>query len=391
MHGDDFLDLSYEFGTPVRWQRALPCPCTDVTGFSTTRCSVCGGHGFVYDVPSEPFFAAIIEQKASRRQFLAQTMGEGEVGDSMLFLTSDAPCYLEVGVMDHFWALEAVTMRRVVLMPDSRLLLPPETRDLRAWVKLFPQVATLTEVPPPAPGGDGLVRVDRPTTLTFLAPKGYVVQKDVAQPRTFGQGGLPKRLPLKAVDTLLLPTGLAVVGGDGPGTGTGNPHHVGATNPSSVIGTISGQAFGVIGSTLGILGQSSATVFGCHVSGSAEGLFGSAPPPMPATYQINATYQMVVSTTNQCVLAFNCYVVATDHVVDPLRPFYRTTITAGGTEIAQSEIYGDVQANTPFANYAGQQNQACLARPYTAHLWACDASGGQRVELASGPAAEIFV
>lgn len=199
MDGADFDDLlTGELSALVRWQSCMPCPCTVETGAADRSCRVCGGAGRVYDEPSDEFRAGIVAQDARSKMAIAQTMGPGYVGDSVLVVPCSALCYGKLSDGDRVLDLKVHDKRRIIVIPGVRLALPVGFRSLSAWVKATDGLS-LVAVAPPVPDENRRISVAVPTSLTFMAPRTYEVVKELGRVRSFGCG-LPQKWGLKLLD-----------------------------------------------------------------------------------------------------------------------------------------------------------------------------------------------
>jgi hypothetical protein len=199
MDGYDFEDLlTGSLSASVRWQPAIPCPCTDARGQLDRTCPLCFGLGLAHDDISIPFRCGLINQSAKVRASMAQTMGPGIVGDCVLILPSSALCYKSIRPGDRIWDQRVTDQYRIILTPGTQRALPFGYRDLRALVRSSDHTR-LVEVQPPTLQADRVAMVSVATTLSFYAPRGYEVVPDLVQTRTFGEG-LPRRIGLDLLD-----------------------------------------------------------------------------------------------------------------------------------------------------------------------------------------------
>lgn len=200
MDGADFEDLltGEDLGATVRWQPSLPCPCVIESGAADQRCKVCFGMGRFYDEYSEPFRCGLIAQSARNRAALAQMMGPGMVGESVLVVPMSALCYSDLTEGDRVFDQMVHDAQQIVLQPEETRRLPLGFTKLRAYVKADDGLS-LVEVAAPIPDASRRVSVLRTSTLVYRAPRGYLVLKELSLSRSFGRG-LPKRWSLSLVD-----------------------------------------------------------------------------------------------------------------------------------------------------------------------------------------------
>ena len=202
MDGSDFEDLlTGELSASVRWQKSIPCPCTEARGYADQICPICYGIGISYGATSPPFRCGLIAQNAKVRAALMQTMGPGGVGESVLVLPYSAPCYTEIRDGDRIWDERVAERYRVVLTPGTQITLPFGYRGLTALVRSSDKTKLLP-VEPPVLQELRVAQVTVPTTLSFYAPRGYTVVADMSQVRSFGEG-LPRKLSLSLLDASL--------------------------------------------------------------------------------------------------------------------------------------------------------------------------------------------
>lgn len=198
MEGADFTELLERFASVLRWQPSIPCPCVLDTGAADRSCRVCLGAGRTWGDLSAPFEAPLIAQDARSRAALAQTMGPGMLGASTLIVGPDAPCYDAVRDGDRIWDTATTDQHRLILLPGVLAALPLGFHGLSALVKAADGLS-LVSAPPPVPDAARRVQVAVPTTLSFTAPRGYEVIKDLSRVRSWTDG-LPKKLTLSLID-----------------------------------------------------------------------------------------------------------------------------------------------------------------------------------------------
>jgi hypothetical protein len=198
MEGADFEGLLAQFPATVIWQQSLPCACVQSDGLADQACGVCQGKSFYFADPSESFDVCLIDQNAKERAAMAQTMGPGEMGDARLVIFEGAPCYEEIAAGDRIWDCVREEHRRIQILPNVTLTLPPLYHSLAAMVRAD-DGQSLIPVAPPQPDPFRRVSVSRAMRLDYWAPRGYQVVPSLAKIRTFGQG-LPKTLQIKMID-----------------------------------------------------------------------------------------------------------------------------------------------------------------------------------------------
>ena len=198
MDGADFDDLFQTFPTTVRWEASHPCPCTKSGGGANLQCLVCFGTGYWFDPISHPFEVTIIGQDARARAAIAQTMGPGEMGDSVLLVPRSALCYSAIRERDKVYDMMRMDTHRLVLNPGPGIRLPWGVCDLRASV-LASDLGSIESVVAPVPDVHRRVTVSKATALDFKAPRAYQIIRDLAKVRTFGSD-LPKRFSVKLID-----------------------------------------------------------------------------------------------------------------------------------------------------------------------------------------------
>ena len=197
MDSADFTQLLEAFPATVVWSQNFPCDCILFNGQADRACQICGGTGTYYAPPSEPFEVALISQTAKERAAIAQTMGPGMMGDSVMVIFEGASCYCQIGANDQIWDCVREETHRINLLPGVLLRLPPLHKSLTAMVK-SQDGKSLVSVPPPI-AVCGRISVSVPTRIDFVAGRGYEVIAEFTKIRTFGEG-LPKRLALRLLD-----------------------------------------------------------------------------------------------------------------------------------------------------------------------------------------------
>jgi hypothetical protein len=159
---------------------------------------VCFGIGFVYGDFSIPFRCGLISQTAKARAALAQMMGSANVGESVLVVPHSAVCYKEIRERDRIWDMRVQDRYRMVLRPGTKIALPFGYRSLQALVKSQDGLR-LVAAPTPLMDATRVLSVATTTTLSFFAPRGYEVIRELSHVRSFGEG-LPRRLTLSLLD-----------------------------------------------------------------------------------------------------------------------------------------------------------------------------------------------
>ena len=199
MDGADFEDLlTGEMSAAVRWQSATPCPCVDPRGALDRSCPLCFGLGNVYSDVSAVFRCGLVGQSAKVRAAMAQMMGPAVLGASTLVLPYTAPCYREIREGDRIWDQRVEDRYRLILTPKTKFALPYGFRDLTAQVRSDDHTKLVFTQPPPLMI-NRVAEVSVPTTISFLAPRGYEVVPELSQVRSFGEG-IPRRLGLNRLD-----------------------------------------------------------------------------------------------------------------------------------------------------------------------------------------------
>lgn len=202
MQGRAFNSLlsGRRLGTLLRWQRARRCPCTAVDGESNPKCGVCSGRGRFYEDWSDEFRAGLIGQESKTlMQLLKQMGGTVNVGDAVLVIPSNAPCYDNINTFDRIQVVDATDTPEWVLVPASPVRLPPTADPIDAFV-LAADGKSVVPVPFPVAGADGRISVAVATTIRFRVARLYEVSRDLPKVRGFNDGSQPKRVALVRVD-----------------------------------------------------------------------------------------------------------------------------------------------------------------------------------------------
>ena len=199
MDGEDFEDLlTGSLSASARWQPSTPCPCTQPRGGADPACLVCHGIGTSYGPFSDPFRCGLTGMSSRNRAAMAQMMGPGAIGDSVLILPHSAPPYKEIREGDRIWDQRVEDRYRLVLQPGTKLGLPYGYRHLGTYVKSA-DGRSLILGPTPVPDEFRVVSVAQTSTLFFFAPRCYEVLKELSHVRSFGDG-LPRRISLVQLD-----------------------------------------------------------------------------------------------------------------------------------------------------------------------------------------------
>lgn len=202
MRGSSFNSLlsGRRLGTLLKWQGAHRCPCTGVEGESDPECGVCLGRGRYYDAWSDEFRAGFIGQETrTLMQILKEMGGTVSVGDAVLVLPCNAPCYDGIGFGDRIQVVGATDTLEWTVLPSDKLRLPPSTEPLSAKV-LSTDKASVVPVAFPVAGSDGRIQVSVTTILQFRVARLYEVSREMPKVRSFEMGQQPKRVPLVRVD-----------------------------------------------------------------------------------------------------------------------------------------------------------------------------------------------
>lgn len=199
MDGADFEELTQdEFPALVRWEASNLCPCVDRGGQASQTCTICFGTGRWFSTPSAPFSVGLISQSAFNRAMLANTLGPGATGSSVMIVDYLAPCYSAMNSGDRFYDQAVIDARQAVVLPGVTIALPLGFEDLRAFVRSSDQLS-IVEVTPPVPNAARKITVAVPTSITYRAPRAYEAVKELGSIRSFGEG-LPKRWSLNLLD-----------------------------------------------------------------------------------------------------------------------------------------------------------------------------------------------
>jgi hypothetical protein len=198
MEGMDFQELIDEFPVTVRWEASNLCPCTGADGMADQSCVICLGKGRWFSPLSKPFEVGLISQSARNRAAMANTMGPGATGSSVLIVPCSAVCYAGMNSGDRIYDQRVLDAHQVLMVPNTRAALPAGFTKLRAWVKSSDGLS-LVEVAPPVPNDKRRITVAVATSFTFDAPRAYEAVKEFGSIRSFGTG-LPKRWTLNLLD-----------------------------------------------------------------------------------------------------------------------------------------------------------------------------------------------
>lgn len=199
MDGADFEELTQdEFPALVRWEASNLCPCTGPGGQADQTCTICRGTGRWFAPPSAPFYVGLISQSAFNRAMLANTLGPGATGSSVMIVDYTAPCYALMNSGDRFYDQAVLDARQAIVLPGVHLALPLGFQDLRAFVRSTDGLS-IVEVAPPVPDAARRISVAVSTSLTYSAPRAYEAVKEFGSIRSFGDG-LPKRWSLNLLD-----------------------------------------------------------------------------------------------------------------------------------------------------------------------------------------------
>lgn|SRR5574340_957104 len=199
MDGADFEELTQdEFPALVRWEASNLCPCTQASGQADQTCVICAGKGRWFAPLSAEFYVGLISQSAFNRAMLANTLGPGATGSSVMIVDYTAPCYAQMNSGDRFYDQAVLDARQAILLPGVKLALPVGFQDLRAFVRSSDQLS-IVEVAPPVPDANRRVSVAVGTSLTYSSPRAYEAVKEFGSIRTFGEN-LPKRWTLNLLD-----------------------------------------------------------------------------------------------------------------------------------------------------------------------------------------------
>lgn len=199
MDGADFEELTQdEFPALVRWEASNLCPCTGPGGQADQTCTICLGTGRWFSPASAPFSVGLLSQSAFNRAMLANTLGPGATGSSVMIVDYLAPCYAAMNSGDRFYDTAVLDARQAILLPGVTLALPLGFEDLRAFVRSSNQLS-IVEVPAPVPNAARRITVAVPTSLTYRSPRAYEAVKELGSIRSFGES-LPKRWSLNLLD-----------------------------------------------------------------------------------------------------------------------------------------------------------------------------------------------
>lgn len=199
MDGADFEELTQdEFPATVRWEASNLCPCTGAGGAADQTCVICAGKGRWFAPLSAPFNIGLISQSAFNRAMLANTLGPGATGSSVMILDYQAPCYSLINSGDRIYDQMVLDARQAIILPGVNLALPVGFASLRAFVRATDQL-TIVEVTPPVPDANRRISVAVGTSLTYNSPRAYEAVKEFGSIRSFGEN-LPKRWSLNLLD-----------------------------------------------------------------------------------------------------------------------------------------------------------------------------------------------
>lgn len=199
MDGADFEELTQdEFPATVRWEASNLCPCTTASGQADQTCVICAGKGRWFAPLSAPFNIGLISQSAFNRAMLANTLGPGATGSSVMVLDYLAPCYSLINSGDRIYDQMVLDSRQAIVLPGAIFALPFGFTDLRAFVRSTDKLS-IVEVAPPVPDANRRISVAVGTSLTYSSPRAYEAVKELGADRTFGEG-LPKRWTLSLLD-----------------------------------------------------------------------------------------------------------------------------------------------------------------------------------------------
>lgn len=186
-------------GTTVKWARAHRCPCAAVDGEADSKCAVCLGKGRYYDEWSDQFRAGFLGQDSRSLVNMMKEMGGGTVGDGVILISENMPCYEDIGMFDRVQVVDSTDTLEWVLVPGMGVRLPPTAEPLSAVVRSV-DGASVQDAPFPIPGEDGRISVAVATTIQFRVARLYEVSRELPKVRGFQDGRQPKRLALVRVD-----------------------------------------------------------------------------------------------------------------------------------------------------------------------------------------------
>lgn len=202
MQGRAFNSLlsGRRLGTLLQWQRSRRCPCTVADGESNPKCFVCLGRGRFYEEWSDEFRAGLIGQESKTlMQLLKQMGGTVNVGDAVLVIPSNAPCYDNIGFGDRVKVVDATDTVEWVLTPGASVRLPPTATPVDASV-LAADGKSVVDAAFPAPDAEGRISVAVSTAIRFRVARLYEVSRDLPKVRGFNDGFQPKRVALVRID-----------------------------------------------------------------------------------------------------------------------------------------------------------------------------------------------
>ena len=202
MRGKSFDSLlsGSRLGTLLRWARARRCPCAEADGEARSTCEVCKGRGRYYDAWSDNFRAGFLGQDSQTlMNMLKQMGGTADVGDAVLVVPSNAPCYANIWEHDRIQLVDSTDTVEWTVTPSSPLRLPPNAVPVGA-VALSADGKSVVSVPFPTVRPDGRIMVSVSTVLTFRVSRLYEVARELPRVRGFDHGSQPKKVSLKRVD-----------------------------------------------------------------------------------------------------------------------------------------------------------------------------------------------
>ena len=202
MRGRSFNSLlsGARLGTVLRYARAHRCPCAEGDGEALQTCKVCRGRGRYYDQWSDGFRAGFLGQDSQTlMNMLKQMGGTADVGDAVLVVPSNAPCYASIGTHDRIQLVGATDIIEWTIAPGSALRLPPKATPISARV-ISADGESVQAVPFPPIGTDGRIAVAVSTTISFNVARLYEVSRELPRVRGFNDGNQPKKVALNRVD-----------------------------------------------------------------------------------------------------------------------------------------------------------------------------------------------
>lgn len=239
MRGRSFNSLlsGKRLGTMLQWSKAHRCPCASAEGEADRECGVCAGRGRYYDEWSDAFRAGFLGQTSNTlMQMLKQAGGTVDVGDAVLVLGSDCPCYDSISTNDRIQVVQSTdTIEWTLAAGGQGVKLPVHTeilgityrsndgKEVKDGILSVEQPATagdptgvdtgILTLPKGADWGlggtplsvgtiklSGKIVVTRPAVLRFRACRLYEVARELPQVRGFEDGFQPKKVQLKRID-----------------------------------------------------------------------------------------------------------------------------------------------------------------------------------------------